>query len=102
MKKHVIFMAVFILLTSLIVSQASMIGKWDKGIVTKPPWYDKYLKIEIDNVRYVIMYEIKVVKRYGQNGIENVELSSVKEIENGHTVLFKKEGNRIYQIEILD
>lgn len=95
----IIFLVVFI--ASVVVSNASAIGKWQKGIVNLPPYHNTYTYIIIDHIKYTVMPEVKVVDVYKKNGSEYQDVVSLESIYKGAVLLFKVEGNRIYQIQIL-
>lgn len=75
------------------------IGFWHDGVVTRAPLVEKYTYLQIDNVRYTIMEDAKIVEVYEKNGAFYKEIFNVYSILIGHRLVYKSEGNRIYQIE---
>lgn len=100
MKKITLFLALMIFLSiSLLAQNSFAIGTWDKGFVTKAPWSDQYVFIEIDHVKFTIMKNAKIVNVYQKKGATYKDRMNIYSISKGHTVTYQKEGNRIYQIE---
>lgn len=100
MKKiTVLFVLMVFLSIALSVQNSFAIGTWDKGFVTKAPWSEQYTFIEIDNVKFTIMNNANIVSVYQKNGATYRDRVSIYSITNGQTLIYKKEGNRIYQIE---
>lgn len=99
MKKMTICFLASIIFFSFTCWQALAIGQWHEGIVTKAAWVNKYLYIQINNVRYTIMKDAKIVTVYEEKGASYRESISIDAIVNGSRLFYKNEGNRIYEIE---
>jgi len=97
--KTVVMLSVFIIFSIFFVSNGLAIGVWDEGVVTKVPWHERYTFIQIDNVRYTVMEGAKVVKVYEKKGATYKKKMNIYSLLEGQTLTYKKEGNRIYQIE---
>jgi len=97
--RKVIILSAFVIFSAFLVQNSFAIGVWHEGIVTKAPWHGQYTFIQIDNVRYTIMKGAKVVRVYEKKGATYKKIMNVYFLLEGQTLTFKKEGNRIYQIE---
>ena len=97
-----ILLITFFFVATLFIQNASAIGKWRSGIVDESPWHDAYTYVVIDETKYVIMPEVKTVRVHKQNGVENRKMTSVASIREGDRLVFMVEGNRIYQIQIMN
>ncbi len=104
MKKQSVLLLLIVILfvTTVFIQNASAIGKWRSGIVDESPWHDAYTYVVIDDTKYVIMPEVTIVRVYKRNGVENRKMDSVESIREGNKLLFMVEGNRIYQIQIMN
>lgn len=92
---------IFFSVVTLSSQDCFAIGQWHGGIVTKSPWVDQYTFIQIDNVRYTIMKDAKIVKVYEKNGATYRDKLKLYSILLGNKLVYKNEGNRIYQIETM-
>lgn len=99
MKKNTICSLLLMIVLSLTTHSAWAVGQWHEGMVTKSPWTDSYTYIQIDNVRYTIMKNTKIVKIVKRNDAFYKNAISLDTLVAGDDIVFKKEGNRIYQIE---
>ncbi|MDA3832847.1 MAG: hypothetical protein PF495_05570 [Spirochaetales bacterium] len=103
MKKITVSFAVMFFLSVTVIAfteqVAFAIGQWHEGTVTKSPWTDKYTFIQIDNVKYTIMKDAKIVNTYQKKGATYKDRMSLHSILDGNRLFYKNEGNRIYQIE---
>lgn len=102
MKKTTLWFAAMVIFSGIFMvktQESFAIGFWHGGIVTKAPWNDKYTYIEIDDVRYTIMDDAKIVEVYEKKGAFYKDKINVRSIQNKHELVFKSEGNRIYNIE---
>ena len=75
------------------------IGQWHNGTVTKVPWVDQYTYIKIDHVKYTIMKGAKILKVSQKKGAYYRDQINLYSIFDGDKLVYKNEGNRIYQIE---
>ncbi len=78
---------------------ANAIGTWKSGTVTRAPWQDKRVRIEIDDVTYILMKDIKISEVSHSGGSTSKKLIPLYRINLGNKMIFMAEGNRIYQIE---
>lgn len=89
----------FLSVATLSAKDCFAIGQWHKGIVTRSPWADNYSYIQIDKVRYTIMKNATIVEVYEKKGATYRSKINLYSILDGHRLVYKNEGNRIYQIE---
>jgi len=92
-------MSILVSLILISTQNSFAIGTWEKGTVTKAPWSSNYTFININNVKYTIMKDAKIVRVYSKNGAAYRDKISIYSITRGQSLLYKSEGNRIYQIE---
>ena len=101
MKRLVLKIGVAVaLLVALSMQNAAAIGMWVGGTVTKAPWQENgYTYIQIGEVRYTIMKEVKLIFAYKVNSMTVKEPIKLSNLRQGDSLLALAEGNRIYQIE---
>jgi len=97
--KKIIILSAFVIFSVFLASNSFAVGIWHEGIVTKVPWHEHYTFIQIDNVRYTIMEGAKIVRVYEKKGATYKKKINLYSLLKGQTLIYKKEGNRIYQIE---
>jgi hypothetical protein len=77
---------------------------WKTGTVTKEPWFERYQRIEVDDIQYTFMPNVeRIVKHtfyYVDQGME--EEISFNDIKEGDDVLMRVQGFRIYEFIIED
>ena len=77
---------------------------WKTGTVTKEPWFERYQRIEIDNIKYTFIPDIGRIVRHtfysADQGREDV--ISFDNIKKGDDVLMRVQGFRIYEFIIED
>jgi hypothetical protein len=73
---------------------------WVSGTVTKSPWLEKYSYIEVDGVKYTFMpKDVNMERQYqAYDGIWHRESILLRDIREGHRVMMRVQGHRIYQL----
>ena len=101
MKRFVVKIGVAaVLLVALSMQNAAAIGAWVGGKVTKVPWQENgYTYIQIGEVRYTIMKDVKLEFAYKANNMTVKEPIKLSSLRQGDAIVALAEGNRIYQIE---
>ena len=74
---------------------------WRTGTVTKKPWIEKHRYIEVNNIKYLFMPKVRLVKHYfiGSAKGEEEEIS-FGDIRAGDKVLMRVQGFRVYEFII--
>lgn len=98
-KKMCVLVMLIVCLLIAPVGQIFAIGQWVKGTVTKSPWHGTYTYLSMDDVKYTIMKDVKIMVVYKKNGAEYKDKIQLSAIYKGDSLLIQVEGNRIYQIE---
>ncbi len=95
---------ILVLLANLLLAAVTMAGPsthTEQGIVTKAPWQDRYVHIEIDNKLYTFMpdatFTIVITNRQGNH---NQEWIRWQQIKKGQSALIDIQGRRIYRLLI--
>ena len=102
MRKIRLLLSTFVILISVLILSAAngfALGQWHEGTVTKAPWKDEYTFIQIDDVRYTIMEDARLVKVSNKNRMAVKSRIKEHELFEGNHLYYMSEGNRIYQIE---
>jgi hypothetical protein len=75
---------------------------WAEGMVTRGPWQDSYTKIAIDDVVYTLMPKARLLQRVTttSGAFNDVNITAGK-IVGGQKVLYRVQGNRIYELVIV-
>jgi hypothetical protein len=92
------------LLTVVMLSndQSHAFACWSEGMVTRGPWQDSYTKIAIDDVVYTLMPKARLLRREKtQSGAFNDVNITRGNIVDGQQVLYRVQGNRIYELVIV-
>ncbi len=91
------------LLLGLLVAPAIARPTWIEAVVTKSPWMDRHVRIQIDGMPYTFMPKALIVRRYqASEGQYDEQQGSLDDLHQGLRVQAKVEGFRIYKIIVLE
>ena len=80
--------------------EATQINK--EGTVTKKPWQEHLMKIEVDGTSYTLMPKTDIRLQYKtKRDSYNEKSIGLNQIRKGQNIIMRIQGNRIYQITIL-
>lgn len=95
-------LTILLFLLMLVATPVSAIGVWVNGVVTAAPHLDRYPRIGIDGVSYLIMPKTTIYFPDGTFGVlESNRLNqTLVRIKTGNAISVKAEGFTIYEIVI--
>ena len=100
-KTYIIVLVLIGVLCSTFVSFADNRAFWIEGEVTSRPYKiaNAHYMIEVNNVTYKILDDIRITHRYLRNkGAYDESSASVDSISNGQTIMIKARKKEIIQI----
>ncbi len=78
------------------------IGMWVDGKVTRSPWRDDGIYLQVNKVTYKVMPECEILRVYTVDRSDYKEEIAISAIKKGNKLLLLAEGNRVYKIEKID
>ncbi len=91
-------MTIFFNLNSPLTAQTV----WDNGIVTHGAWEDGQVRIEVDDVKYMVMPDAGVSMRYERRpGAYDEKPIAIEKIKKDQKILMRTLGHNIYQIIVI-
>lgn len=101
MVKKIVVLLLFVFFSVWTHPALASIGTWMDGRVTAAPWQEAgYTHVMIDEVRYTIMQEAKIMLVSANGGVLVKEPVAVERMRVGDSVSVQHSGNRLYVIEI--
>ncbi len=101
MVKKIVVLLLFVLFSVSTRPALASIGAWMDGQITAAPWQEAgYTHVMIDEVRYTIMQDAKIMLVNSNNGTLTKEPVAVERMRVGDSVSVQHSGNRLYVIEI--
>ncbi len=69
------------------------------GTVTKPPWLDRYYRMEVDGIPYTFMPKVQIDADFTDYNAQEMTEYLARQFKVGVKLGIAKQGFRIYRVE---